>query len=130
MRCGSCVAAGLLVGVLAAAVPARAAEVATVAHIKLKGSFEEAPVADDPLFGVGAENFKMKLDRIKKAKEDAKIQGLYLEMAGVHIGRGKLHELRRAIADFRKSGKKVFAYVESGEAGDYLVAAACDEVCI
>jgi protease IV len=130
MRFCSCVAAGLLFGLLAASTPARAADVATVAHIKLKGSFDEAPVADDPLFGVGAENFKIKLDRIKKAKDDPKIQGLYLEMAGVRIGRGKLNELRRAIADFRKAGKKAFAYVESGESGDYLVAAACDEVCI
>lgn len=113
-----------------AATPARAADVANLAHIKLKGSLDEAPVADDPLFGVGAENFKNKLDRIKKAKDDPKIQGLYLELAGLHLGRGKMHELRRAIADFRKSGKKAFAYMESGEAGDYLVASACNEVCM
>ena len=130
MRVRPCMVAGLLLGLLAVAAPARAADTATIAHIKLKGSFDEAPVADDPLFGVGTENFKAKLDRIKKAKDDAKIQGLYLELVGVHIGRGKLNELRRAITDFRKTGKKAFAYIESAEAGDYLVAAACDEVCI
>src|SRR5262249_37565765 len=36
----------------------------------------------------------------------------------------------RAIADVRKSGKKVFAYLESGNTKDYLVALACDEICL
>src|SRR5262249_42206290 len=42
----------------------------------------------------------------------------------------KVDELSRAIADFRKAGKKVFAYVESGSPKDYLVGLACDEVCL
>ena len=40
---------------------------ASLAHIKLKGDLDEAPVAADPLFGSSGENFKTKLDRIKKA---------------------------------------------------------------
>jgi protease-4 len=118
--------------VCAVAVPttARAAETAGLAHIKLKGSLDETPVADDPLFGTSSENFKSKLDRIKKAKDDSKVQALYLEIDGLGIGRGKLHELRRAIADFRKTGKKAVAFLESGTAADYLVAIACDEVCV
>src|SRR5262249_28964429 len=44
------------------------------------------------------------------------------------IGMGKVDELRAAIADFRKSGKKVFAYIEEAEGKDYLVACACDEI--
>lgn len=105
-------------------------DVATLAHIKLSGALDETPVSVDPLFGSSQENFKSKLDRIKKAKDDAKVQGLYLQMDGVAIGRGKLHELRHAIADFRKSGKKAYAYMEAGSTADYLVALACDEVCL
>ena len=48
--------------------PARTTTTTTLAHIKLSGSLNEAPVATDPLFGTGAENFKTKLDRIKKAR--------------------------------------------------------------
>jgi protease-4 len=104
--------------------------VANLAHIRLHGDLDETPVAADPIFGSSAENFKAKLDRIKKAKDDAAIQGLYLQIDGVQIGWGKLDELRRAIADFRAAGKKAFAYLESGEGKDYLVAVACDEVCV
>jgi protease-4 len=104
--------------------------VATLAHIKLHGSLDESPVAEDPLFGTSAENFQNKLDRIHKAAKDKNIQGLFLELDGLGIGWGKLHELRKAVADFRGSGKKSFAYLESGDTKDFLVAIACDEVCL
>src|SRR5262245_66598893 len=100
----------------ALAAPAAAEEKATsatVAHIKLSGSLGEAPVAADPLFGVTPENFKSKLDRIKKAKKDGSVRALYLHLDGAEIGLGQLDELTRAIEDFRKSGKKVLAYLES-----------------
>jgi protease-4 len=103
---------------------------ATVAHIKLSGGLDESPVAEDPLFGTTAENFKTKLERIKKAKDDASIQGLYLQVDELDIGWGKVDELCRAIADFRKAGKKAYAYMNSASTKDYLVAAACDEVCM
>ncbi len=104
--------------------------VATLAHIKLHGSLDESPVAEDPLFGTSAENFQNKLDRIHKAAKDKNIQGLFLELDGLGIGWGKLHELRKAVADFRGSGKKSFAYLESGDTKDFLLAIACDEVCL
>ncbi len=116
----------------AGALPLHAADraLATVAHIKLSGSLDETPVASDPIFGLASENLKSKLDRIKKAKDDSSIQGLYLQIDEVGIGWGMLDELRRAIADFRKSGKKAYAYLESAEAKDYLLATACDEICL
>jgi protease-4 len=118
---------------LGTALPAaRAADhpVATVAHIKLSGSLDEAPIAADPFFGIAGENFKSKLDRIKKAKNDGSVQGLYLEIDDLSMGWGMLDELRRAVADFRKTGKKAYAYLESADAKDYLLATACDEICL
>jgi protease-4 len=126
----------MVLAVFAAALPGRAEEkktekkVASLAHIKLSGSLEEAPPSSDPLFGSLSEHFKSKLDRIHKAQKDASVHALYLQLDGLDIGWGKLDELSRAIADFRKSGKKVFAYLESGNTKDYLVALACDEVCV
>ncbi len=115
----------------ALAAPAAAEEKAasaTVAHIKLSGSLSETPVAADPLFGVSPENFKSKLDRIKKAKKDGSVRALYLHLDGAEIGLGQLDELTRAIEDFRKSGKKVLAYLEAGAQRDYLLALSCDKV--
>jgi protease-4 len=118
-------------GVAVAALPGRAADATvSLAHIKLSGSLDESPPSADPLFGGMSENFKSKLDRIKKARKDPAIQGLYLQLDGLGIGWAKVDELSRTLADFRKSGKKVFAYLDGGSAKDYLVALACDEVCL
>ncbi len=114
-----------------ATAPVRAANpLMTIAHIKLSGDLDEAPVISDPFSSGSSENFKTKLDRIKKAKTDKTIKGLYLYIDNVGIGWAKLDELTRALADFRKSGKKVFAYLDSAETMDYLLALACDEVCL
>jgi protease-4 len=119
-----------LVAFLAAAPVHAAGGGVTLAHIKLSGELDESPTAPDPLTGSAGENFKSKLDRIKKAKADKSIQGLYLHIDNAAIGWGKLDELTRALADFRKSGKKVFAYLDSADTKDYLLALACDEVCL
>jgi protease-4 len=117
---------------LSAAGPVSAANekpaTATLAHIKLTGSLNEAPVAAEPFFGTGGENFKSKLDRIGKARDDSSVQGLLLEIDGLSVGWGKMDELRRAVADFRKAGKKAYAYLPSGDTRDYVLATACDEV--
>src|SRR5262249_55630358 len=127
-----CLAALTLALSAGAAPPARAAErfLAQLAHVKLTGNLDEAPVSSEPLLGPPQENFKSKLDRIKKAKNDSAVDGLYLQIDDLSIGWGKLDELRRAVADFRASGKKVFAYLDSGDGKDYLLAAACDRVAL
>jgi protease IV len=129
----TCLALLLALSALAlAAGPARAAEEPTpvVAHIRLAGDLDEAPVSADALFGTAAENYKSKLDRLAKARKDPNVKAVYLEIDGVGIGWAKLDELTQAIQAVRNSGKKVFAYVESGEPKDYLLALACDEVCL
>src|SRR5262245_62192983 len=113
--------AALAWAALATPLPAAEKTTASVAHIKLSGGFDETPVAADPLFGISPENFKAKLDRIKKAEKDSKIQGLYLTIDDPKLGWGKLDELSRAIHNFRKAGKKAFAYLEAGSSDDYLV---------
>jgi protease-4 len=102
----------------------------SLAHIKLSGSLEEGAPSSDPLLGSLKEHFKSKLDRIQKAREKTNIQALYLQLDGLNVGWGKIDELCRAITEVRKSGKKVFAYLESGNTKDYLVALACDEICL
>src|SRR5262245_20055918 len=121
-RCLKVAALAAFLFVLAPPLPAAERTVATLAHIKLSGDLEESPVVEDMLFGLGSASVQMKLDPIKKAKPASSVQGLLLELDGLSIGWGKLDELRRAIADFRAAGKKAYAYLESGETKDYLVA--------
>jgi len=140
LRCRCLKATAIALAMLiAAALPLGSAEkkdatvkkgVTMVAQLRLASDLEEGPVSPDPFFGGGGENFKTKLERIKKARDDKSIQALYLDIDGLNVGWAKVEELRAAIAGFRKTGKKAFAYLESGSTKDYLVAAACDQVAV
>lgn len=99
-----------------------------IAHIKLNGGLDESPVSEETLFGSPAENLSSKLKRIQKAAKDPEVSALYIELGDVQAGFGKLNELKRAIADFRATGKKAYAYAESLSAKSYLLGLACDEV--
>lgn len=52
---------------------------------------------------------------LQKAKEDPNVKGIYINAGDVAIGYGNLMELREALMDFEKSGKKVVVYA-NGEA--------------
>jgi protease-4 len=116
----------------AKAAPAKAAPAkpSKIAHIKLSGSMEEKAPTVDPLLGNIGETFRDKLERIRKAGTDKEIAAVLLEINGVSAGWGKLNDLGQAIASVRAAGKKVFAHVEGGSSRDYLLALACDEVCM
>jgi protease IV len=103
-----------------------AIDTARIAHIKLGGDLDESPVSSESLFGPPQENFTSKLDRIKAAAKDPDIQGLYLQLDDLAVGFGKMNELRRALADFKATGKKVFAYAEEYSPKAYLLATDCD----
>lgn len=99
---------------------------AKVAHIRLAGMLDEAPVASDPLFGSSAENFKMALERIQKASKDTDVQGIVIQMNGIQGGWAKLAEIRRVLAAAKKAGKKIYVYHDNGGAKDYLAGADAD----
>jgi protease-4 len=46
------------------------------------------------------------------------------------LGWGKSEELRDAIADFRTSGKPVYAFIEFGLNKEYYIATACDKIIV
>lgn len=92
--------------------------------------------ASDPLaskfLGAPNESLSNLLMQIKKAKVDKRVGGLLLRVSGLGTGWGKAEEIRQAIADFRTSGKPVYASLEAEFVpnGDYFVASACDKVFI
>ena len=101
-----------------------------MAHIRLAGELEEGPPEADSFFNLGAENFKTKLDRIKKARKERQSGPLPGDRRSqCRLGAGSMN-CAQAIADVRKGGKKVYAYLESADTRDYLLALACDEVCL
>lgn len=69
------------------------------------------------------------VDAIRAAREDDQIQALFLDLDELQGGGlSKLQDVRAAIADFRKAGKKVIASADSYSRDGYHLAAAADEI--
>jgi protease-4 len=63
-----------------------------------------------------------------RARSDSKVKAMLLVLERVDAGWGKLSELRDGILKFRKSGKPVFAMLNSSNSRDYYLASAADRV--
>jgi protease-4 len=88
-------------------------------------------VPDDPLrkyFGGTDQSLSNLVLQFKKAKVDKRIKAVVLEIDMSGAGWGKAEEIRDAVADFRTSGKPVYAYMEFGMNKEYYIATACDQI--
>ncbi len=98
-----------------------------LALMVIKSSLPET-AGQSGLFGETQLDLRETIARIDKASKDKSISGIVLDIRSPEVGRGKIEELRAAIARYRASGKKVYAQVESAMPSDYLIACACDEI--
>jgi protease-4 len=88
---------------------------------------------DDPFkryFGGPDQSLTGLVMQFKKAKVDSRIKAVLLDINMSGVGWGKAEELRDAIADFRSSGKPVYAYLEFGLNKEYYIATACDKIIV
>ena len=86
---------------------------------------------DDPFkkyFGGPDQSLTGLVMQFKKAKADKRIKAILLDIDVSGVGWGKAEEIRDAIADFRSSGKPVYAYLEFGINKEYYIASACDKI--
>ena len=88
-------------------------------------------VNEDPLrrfFGGPDQSLSSLILQIKKAKVDKRITAVLLDVQMSGAGWAKAEEIRDAVADFRTSGKPVYAYMEYGLNKDYYIATAADKI--
>lgn len=105
----------------------------TVLHMKLEGEIAEQSSSD---LSISTFSFKQKkglpdiLYGLKKAQNDDRIKGLFLELGDVNCGVSTAKEIRKAIDEFEKSGKFVVAYLSGEYASQktYYISSAANEV--
>ena len=88
-------------------------------------------VPDDPvrkLLGGTDQSLSSLIEQFRKAKVDNRIKAIILQIEMSGAGWGKSEDIRDAIADFRTSGKPVYAYMEYGMNKEYYIASACDRI--
>ncbi|HEV2826964.1 MAG TPA: signal peptide peptidase SppA [Pyrinomonadaceae bacterium] len=102
----------------------------SVLNLRVSGSLPDY-VPYDPLrkfFGGSDQSLTNLILQFKKAKVDNRIKVVLLDINMSGAGWGKSEEIRDAIADFRSSGKPVYAYMEFGMNKEYYIASACDKI--
>src|SRR2546422_1756979 len=102
----------------------------SVLTLRVEGSLPDY-VPDDPirrLLGNDDQSLTGLLNQFKKAKVDKRISAVLLEVDMSGAGWAKAEEIRAAIADFRTSGKSVYAYMEFGLNKEYYIASACNHI--
>ncbi|HAF22782.1 MAG TPA: signal peptide peptidase SppA, partial [Blastocatellia bacterium] len=102
----------------------------SVLALRVSGSLPDY-VPEDPLrkfFGRSDQSLSNLVLQFKKAKVDNRIKAVMLDVNMSGAGWGKAEEIRDAIADFRSSGKPVYAYMEYGMNKEYYIASACDKI--
>lgn len=102
----------------------------SVLALRVAGSLPDY-TPDDPLkkfFGGPDQSLTGLVMQFKKAKVDKRIKAILLDVDMSGVGWGKAEEIRDAIADFRNSGKPVYAYMEFGLNKEYYIATACDKI--
>ena len=70
------------------------------------------------------------LEYIKKAADDDKIKGIYLDLSSVKAGMATMEEIRNALTEFKNSGKWIISYSETFNLGSYYLASVADEIYI
>jgi len=68
------------------------------------------------------------LTDIGRAKDDKTIKGILLRIDSFDMGLAKTQEIREAILDFKKSGKRVIAFMEIGGNKEYYLATAAHKI--
>jgi protease-4 len=101
-------------------------------EIDLSLGFPEDPLFElgGPFFGYESLTFRDLLGAISRARDDARIEKLLLNVRSTGLGWAHATELRDQLLDFKSSGKPLVAFVEYGGNRDYYLASIADEIYI
>ena len=106
----------------------------SVLKIALNGALSDQKADNPYAMLLGEEDTELSLTDILKAIKEAKnsdnIKGIYIEAGNFSAGSSSIDAIRRAITDFKESGKFVVAYGDQYTQGSYYLASIADKVYI
>ena len=105
----------------------------SVLRIKLQGEVVDRAGETSPLelFSMGEQMtiaLDPTLDALKKAAKNDKVKGIYLEAGPFAAYPADLQEMRRALLEFKESGKWIVAYGDQYSRGAYYLCSVADEI--
>src|SRR6201989_3238651 len=103
----------------------------SVLVVNVEGSLPDYTNADPisaRFFGAETNSLSNLLLQLRKANADKRVGAVLLDVGSLGAGWAKAEEIRDAVADFRKSGKPVYAYMEYGDDKSYFVATSAERI--
>ena len=98
--------------------------------LDLQGRIPESAPVEIP-FPLGAQPQLTVRDlwtSLRQAAKDPKVKAILLEPRAVSAGWAKLEEMRQELLDFKKSGKPIYAYLQSPSSREYYLASVADKI--
>lgn len=99
--------------------------------LEIGGSLPESAPNDVVAYlrGARAPTVRSVVEMLRSAKADSRVSALIIKPTGLDSGLwAKVQELRGAVADFKKSGKPVYAYLPYADEQIYYLATAADHI--
>jgi protease-4 len=100
--------------------------------LRIGGELAESPPNDvfgQVTGGARVETVRSYVDALRRAKDDARIESvLIMPTPFASPFWGKVQEIRDAVVDFKKSGKRISAYLEYAGEREYYLASAADRI--
>ncbi|EGK00512.1 signal peptide peptidase SppA [Dysgonomonas gadei] len=106
----------------------------TVLTLKLEGILSERVEEENPLLAMLNQNSEPQIglddivSSIKKAKENDKIKGIYINAGAFSASGASLKEMRDQLVDFKESGKFIVAYSDVYTQGCYYLSSVADKL--
>jgi protease-4 len=127
----ACVIIVLAIGKLAASKQAPAVASNSVLVVSLEGDFPEVAPVELPLPFLEQQSPVTVRDywsSLRYAATDKRIKAIVIRPRGLTAGWAKIEELRAGLANFKSSGKPVYAMLEGSGAHEYYVASVADRI--
>ncbi len=100
-----------------------------IAHFRLAGPIAESPSELQLFAGPDrTRSLRELLDRIKRARLDANVVALAIELNQPLLGWAQIQEIAHALRQCSQAGKKVFCFLEQANPSTYLLAANADHI--
>ena len=107
----------------------------SILRLKLEGNLKDRVLTDDSflsLLGKEQKEFGLEdiLHAIKKAKEEDKIKGIFIDAGMLNTYYASLWEIREALTDFKESGKFITSYADFYTQELYYLSSVSDKVIV
>ncbi len=108
----------------------------TVLNLRLNAPINERVAEEDPFTSLITSDIPSPMglndivSAIRKAKNEDKIKGIYLDSRNLSASLSTLAEIRQELEKFKESGKFIVAYADTYTQGGYYLASVADKVAL